>query len=193
MRPAGKQIFRGSMEDPEGSYRKKKRDWERHAKGESRHRSPMAQRALIWQIYKAVEIDGFAIAKVAEQLEISDSQCRAYYRKARYAIKTSDEFDHESANIRKEMLKFLPLATTALQQNLMDAEPRVTVAYLQGVGALINRDEIDVITDADRAAQQQRSIHAMNPRMRAALGITEVPPSDVVITTKGETDEDNSD
>ena len=71
MRPAGKQIFRGSMEDPEGSYRKKKRDWERHAKGESRHRSPMAQRALIWQIYKAVEIDGFAIAKVAEQLEMS--------------------------------------------------------------------------------------------------------------------------
>ena len=86
-------------EDPDGSYRNQKKDYERYNKGGRKRHFGLAQKALIWDIYKRVVVDGLPVVKVAEILEMSECQCRVLLRKVKYALATSDTFDVEAADL----------------------------------------------------------------------------------------------
>jgi hypothetical protein len=139
---------------------------------EPRRRTKVEHENLMWAcfslwakgIYKTEQ-------EVAADLGISYWYCSRLISRARRILKKTRGFDPLAPNIQQEMLKFLPLAAAALEHNLIKAEPRTLVAYLQGVRALVPQQEIANIPESDRERVARGALKAMNPRLRAALEI----------------------
>jgi len=127
--------------------------------------------SLMWRCYQYALAGGHSAARVAQEFKLSEKYAYYLVWKARKIMQSANGFDPKASNLQKEMLKFMPMAADALTQNLQKAEPRVTVAYLQGVGALIPRQEVTTLTDEERKQAADRSLKAINPKLRKALGI----------------------
>jgi len=145
---------------------------ERRARGMIKvKRSKVQAENLMWEIYQQAVAKGLTATKLAEKHKISPKYAYYLIWKARKIMQKAEGFDSDAPNLQKEMLKFMPMAAEALSHNLKKGEPRVTVAYLQGVGALIPRQEVTTLTDEERKAAADRSMKAINPKLRKALGI----------------------
>lgn len=132
----------------------------------------VAQR-LMWTVFQECVSTGVTPESIAAKHEVSPGYARWMVWKARGIMLKSKEFNPDAANIHAEMMKFLPLAAHALETNLIEADPKVTVAFLQGVGALIPKAEITHLSEEERQAALVRSTNAINPKLRKALDITE--------------------
>jgi hypothetical protein len=153
------------------SLQKRSRE-ERRARGLVKPKRTKEQaEILMWEIYQQCISRGIPPAKIAPRYKISAKYAYYLVWKAKKIMQKAEGFDPDAPNLQKEMLKFMPAAAEALFHNLKKGEPRVTVAYLQGTGALIPRQEVTTLTDDERKAASERSLKAINPKLRRALGI----------------------
>jgi len=153
------------------SLQKRTRE-ERRARGLVKpKRTKQQAENLMWEVYQHCLSKGVSPAKIAERYKISPKYAYYLVWKARKIMQKAEGFNSDAPNLQKEMLKFMPMAAESLSHNLQKGEPRVTVAYLQGVGALIPRQEVTSLTDEERKAAAERSKKAINPKLRRALGI----------------------
>ena len=138
----------------------------------TRRRSKQEAEDLQWEAW-TLYISGQCRthADVAVRLGIGEKYVHKMITRARSALQTAREFDPTATNLQQQMLKFLPLAADALERSLIKAEPRVLVAYLQGVRALVPQQEIATITAEEMARSAKSALKAMNPRLRESLKI----------------------
>jgi hypothetical protein len=136
----------------------------------NRHRRSRGMR-LMWEVYAVHLATGESGEDLAAKFGIGKGYANDLLRRARIAMEAAHMFNPNAANLHQEMLKFVPLAATALEKNLVDAHPAVTVAFLQGVGALVPKAEISRVSEEERVQHVSRSAAAINPRLKRALGI----------------------
>ena len=127
----------------------------------------------MWEVYNEVLSTGRTPESIAAKYDISEGYSRWMVWKAKGILDKAREFNPQAANLHAELLKFVPLAAHALETNLIEADPKVTVAFLQGVGALVPKAEITHLSEEERQAALVRSTNAINPKLRKALDITE--------------------
>lgn len=168
-------------------------DMEKYEKRSAATRKPRRPRGqgkiLVMQVYQAALTRGLDYDELAAEFGLNREYARWCVHRGRKIMRSASQFDPQAANLQREMLKFVPLAAEALRENLEAAEPRVTLAFLQGVGALVPRQEIDAVTDEDRLLAAKRSLNAINPKLRKALDITD----DVSIETVSSEDRESED
>jgi hypothetical protein len=126
---------------------------------------------LLWSVYARHIATGETAVDIAQHFNISPTYTRDLIRRGQLAMEVAKKFDPNAGNLHAEMIKFVPLAALSLEKNLQDAHPAVTIAFLQGIGALVPKSEITQVTDAERVEQLRRSSMAINPKLKRALGI----------------------
>lgn len=132
----------------------------------------VAQR-LMWEVYNEVLSTGRTPESIASKYDVSEGYARWMVWKAKGILDKAKEFNPQAANLHSELLKFVPLAAHALETNLIEADPKVTIAFLQGVGALVPKAEVTHYSEEERLAALKRSTNAINPKLRKALDITD--------------------
>lgn len=154
-----------------------KGDYERYGlsrettRGSRKRNRGKRKEALIWQVYRAMVMEGRVASDVAQELGFTEQYVETLYREGKRALARTDEFNPEADDVRRELKKFLPLAATALKKNLMDAEPRVTVAYFQGMGAFVDKQEVVDVTETERQSQLNRAERAFNKRLMEKMKV----------------------
>jgi hypothetical protein len=125
----------------------------------------------MWQVYQMFLSTGKCPQDLAAELNLSVNYVHDMLQDAKRIMGLARQFDPHAQNLHREMLKFVPLAASSLETNLKRANPAVTIAFLQGVGALVPKSEISAVSDQERAENLKRSTAAINPRLKRALGI----------------------
>lgn len=125
----------------------------------------------MWQVYQLFLSTGKDAETLAAELNLSVNYVHDMLQDAKRIMSAARQFDPHAQNLHREMLKFVPLAASSLEVNLKRANPAVTIAFLQGVGALVPKSEISAVSDQERAENLKRSTAAINPRLKKALGI----------------------
>jgi len=136
-----------------------------------RTRTPEEVKSLMWRIYQYHLGTPGTIADTARHFKMQSTYVGSLIWRAQNAMKAADKFDPMAADLHKEMRAFVPLATEALKENLEKAEPRVTLGFLQGIGALVNKQEIADVTEKDRKDAWNKTMGAINPKLKQAIGI----------------------
>ena len=137
-------------------------------RGKSKRR-PEEAKAMMWDIYEFRLANETPWEELAKKHGISPVYCMNLAAKAKKIMAEARKFDPQAQDLEKEMLHFAPLAAQALTENLVNADPKVTVAYWQGVGGLVPRQEVTQVTEEEMKGQEKRTLSAMNPKLRAVV------------------------
>lgn len=123
----------------------------------------------MWELYLASVARGVSPRALAEEFDVTEGYATVLCCKAKLIMRASGKIDPDASDLHREMRKMFALGVDSMERNLIEGEPRVTVAFMQGIGALIPKQEITSLTDEEREIKEKQTIAALNPRLKKIL------------------------
>ena len=136
-----------------------------------KRRSKEQTKRLMWALYERRQATKLTLEQLAHEFDIGYWYAADLLKRAKKIMQQAVRFDPEAQDLHREMRKFSGLGAAALVENLKEAEPRVTVAYLQGIGALVPKSEVTELSPEEEQAATERAAKAINPRLRKGMAL----------------------